>query len=377
MARLRAPSLAALLLAALLPSGAGCRKEQRPGAPPPSAPAAKAVKRGLDAASPALAKAARAAVLDCDVSELGLLRSCRGAELEAELAKQEGVVGARAALAAYCRALSDEDHRIRALASARIARFAFAQTLREQGDASLLSCLLEALPRARPGLLARPLARAAALLAPREKREAALLAALRTHPTPEVQVAGYEALYAGGRLRLLPTIRKLLAEQKDPRLRVALLSGLGAAGRLEGEERDRVCALLEESLREKEASLAAVAAGSLALACEGGGEKVLAAAEARLEARTLDAGYLRAVRSVAGLLLPRASTPTRQRALALLGRAAESEGLVDAVRAAALLELALLERRAAQKLARKLGAKASPELAAAAATVLEKKQRPY
>lgn len=374
-ARSSPPSRLLLVLALLagLALATGCRRAS--GGSPAGAPGPGAPTHGLAAGRAPLATAVKAVLADCEVGEDGLVRNCRS-DAGRELEREERAAGTREALRTYCRAMEEPSAPLRGLAAARVGRLAFPGALRAAADPALLDCLLLPL-RLRVGATdarlvteARPLLRAAVLLAAALREEKRALPLLDGARVPELRAAGYEVLWANGRLRTLPVLERLLREGKEPGLRLAVVRGFAADGALTPEEQAKVCPLLAPLLEARDRALAAAAALSHAASCSSDGDRLLSASEALAAQGKLGPEQLLAVRAVSGLLGPRGTPAQRKRSAALLARVVDGLSFDARLRAEALDHLAALDVAAARKLARRH--RADPALRTRAEALLEK-----
>ena len=346
--------------------GAGCRKDRATSAPPPKP--AKTPAAGLGQQQ--LLAAARTVLRECEVTDYGFFRACKG-EAGKALELAEKSAGVRQTLLVYCRSMGDADHRLHALAAARIGRAAFHKTMQEEADPEVLGCLLAAVPRVRPAHRARPLVRAAAYMATALRRDEQLRKLL-DGASPDVRSTGYEALWANGRLRVLGPLAAALQPDKPLELRLAVVIGFGHGGRLEPAERDKVCALLAPLMTDAEVRVAGPAAARVAELCEQR-DRVLQAAEEMVRRGRFDLAYVTAVRGANGFY-GTSSTPEQQkRSTALLAAAAQSSALPERVRASALRNLPALDRAVAQKLAKQLRKDGSAQVRGAAEETLRRK----
>ncbi len=370
---LRPRLLLGLALLAGLALATGCRRAS--GGSPAGAPGPGAPTHGLAAGRASLAAAVKTVLSDCEVGEDGLVRNCRS-DAGRELEREERVAGTREALRTYCRAMEEPSAPLRGLAAARVGRLAFPGALRAAADRALLDCLLLPLrlrvSASDPRLVAeaRPLLRAAVLLAAALREEKRALPLLDGARAPELRAAGYEVLWANGRLRTLPVLERLLREGKEPGLRLAVVRGFTADGALTLEEQAKVCPLLAPLLEASDRALAAAAALSHAASCSSDGDRLLAASEALAAQRKLGPEQLLAVRAVSGLLGPRGTPAQRKRSVALLALIVEGRDFEARLRAEALDHLAALDVAAARKLAKRH--RAEPALRARAEVLLEK-----
>jgi hypothetical protein len=355
-------------------AAAACKRERGPAGPGRTAAAKspQAAKKGLAAGWPALSRALRAVIEDCDVTDYGVARNCRS-DADQELAKQEQTAGVRQSLMTYCQAQEDDNFLIRALALGRLNRLAFYQTLREEGDASVLRCLMRVLEGATQREHARTLVRAAAFVATALRREEPILRFIAAAHPLEVRVAGYESLWANGRLRLLDYLVRRLENRREPPVRQAILRGFDYGGRLEEQEKDKVCAVLDRFLGDEEVAVAGTAVSTAATACPEQGDRILAAAEASLARGKLDVGHVRAIHGLNGAESPRASAVQRKKSVAFLAGVVESMKVKDTTRALGLRYLAELDRKAALPLARKHQEDASLWVRESAEAILERK----
>jgi hypothetical protein len=362
--------VAIALLASIV--GAGCKRDRGAGSAPPPKPAASDISAGAAKAQQQLLAAARTVLKECEVTDYGFVRACRG-EADKALALAEKSLGVRQTLLVYCRAVADADHRLHALAAARIGRAAFYKTMQDEADPAVLDCLLDAVPRVRPAQVARPLVRAATYMATALRRDDPLRRLL-DGASPEVRSTGYEALWANGRLRVLGLLAPALQPDKPLELRLAVVIGFGHGGRLEPAERDKVCALLAPLMTDAEVRVAGPAAARFGELCEQR-DRVLQAAEEMVRRGRFDLAYVTAVRGANGFY-GAGSTPEQQkRSAALLAAAAQSAALPERVRASALSNLRALDRSGAQALAKQLrgGKDSPPQVRAAAEETLRRK----
>jgi hypothetical protein len=346
-----------------------CTKDRRG-----EAPAARPAAVGSTANASGeqlLLQAARAVLKECEVTDYGFVRACKG-EVDRSLQRAEKSVGVRRTLHVYCRAMDDADHRLRALAAARVGRSAFYKTMQEEADEAVLGCLLDVVPRVRPVHLARPLTRAATYMATALKRDEAIRKLL-DGASLEVRSTGYEALWANGRLRLLEPLAAALQRDRPLELRLAVVIGFAHGGRLEPAERDKVCALLAPLMTDAEVRVAGPAAARVAELCPEHKDRVLQAAEEMVRQGRFDLAYVTAVRGANGFYSTSSTPEQQKRSAALLATAAQSAALPDRVRASALRNLLPLDRGGAQRLAKQRRQDSSPLVRAAAEEILRRK----
>jgi len=321
----------------------GCRerpKAQRQAKQPPA--------KGIDRGDPALARAARAAIAGCPAVK-DSLQPCPGAALD-ELTSREQALGPRGALLTYCLGL-DEAGPLQDLALARLQRLSFPRSAR-QADEQVLTCLVDNLRRrgedARFSLLARP----AVLVATSLRREEAVLELLSRSRSLPSREAGYQALWAGGRLRVIDRLVGLLRSERTPAVRVAILTGLTDGGRWEPAEEQRLCPVLASLLKDKDAVVAETSAQVLAGLCPAQAELLLEDTDRLVEEGALTLARLRALRALIGFSTRRATAAQRKRLAGILARLVESS-LTGPIRGGALTLLAEIDAKSGTKLARK------------------------
>jgi hypothetical protein len=282
----------------------------------------------------------------CALDAAGKVRfsPCSYPDVEQALGRQERVAGEQEALLTYCALTSHDTYRIRALAGSRIdllltrcvtdnACIARAASRAVQG------CLTRRLrAEGRPDL-ARPLARALAFVGTELRRHREVMAALASHPSVSVRAAGYNALWTRGRLRVLPTLQRLVAARGEPYwVKAAALRGFHGHGLpLQSDEIERVCGLLEGLMQGDDLHLAATAAHQVVVTCRHPG-RVLSAASDLIDRDHFNGDYV-------GVLWQLSSSTTltpaqRRRAAALLRRVVRSPRSTDKTRAKARRALA-------------------------------------
>lgn len=341
--------LAHLLLALLTVGGPACSK--RESARPDARPAVKV--RGLTAGHPQLARAIRDLVRLCQVSSTGHVSRCPDHE-DRRFRQLERSLGARAALRTFCHGLGDSDERVRALSGSGLSRLAYRRSVAQARDPELLGCFFDRLRHLPDRRVARPLARATAYMATALDREQELVLLLDRSKQLEVREAGYGALWEAGRSRVLASLGRLIKDPGAPiSVRTAAIDGLTHGDALRPAERQRVCSLLEPLLTARELPLAGAAARASAISCPAQTDRVLEAAEARLEQGQLEPAFVSAIRAVENTAPGDISDAQRPRILALLTRIVDDGRLGDATRAAALSKLSWIDRRRALKLARR------------------------
>ncbi len=300
----------------------------------------------------------------CTVTPYGV-RSCQGDVLR-RLATREQKLGASSALMTHCLAQQDADPRVRALAATRIEHLAQPAALSKKADRAALDCLMRTLTGASPGNTAAALIRAAAYLATAHKQEKELLAHLEA-ARGAVRSAGYGALWANGRLRVLPPLEKLLRTSKDVSLQEAVVRGFAQGRPWSAAEQKRLCALLSPLMTGEEVSVAGAAAERVASGCgDAMTGKVLAAAEAMLKRGVLDLSYVNAVGA-----LSRPSQPGEQRArVTILLTRVVTGAYPGLVRSTALRNLHSVNAEAGRLLARRHRLDNSHLVASAARKIL-------
>jgi hypothetical protein len=183
------------------------------------------------------------------------------------------------------------------------------------------------------------------------KKEAKLVPRLQKSAIPEVREAGYGALWAIGRLRVLPLLRQRIQAGGEPDVRVAAIAGFLGGGKLAIDEVGRICSLLSPLLVDKETRVAAAAANSAARICPGLRDQMLDTVETFIKRGRLDPGHVNAVRAVDGPA-HRATAAQRQRMLKILALVADDARFSPETRGAALTKLFRVDRPMGRKLAR-------------------------
>jgi len=248
-----------LLLTCAIPACSKPQEARRPDARP------KVRAGGLSAGDEELVQAMRAVLERCQVSKTGRVTACPDDE-DRVFRRLERSLGIRTALTTYCHGLADTQPKARALAGAGLSRLAYYRSMLQARDPKLLDCMLDLLarvggsvggaPRAgaerpkipaggnaggkpssgaeRPKIPAvRPLARAAAHLATALKEENRLLPLLKRTKLHAIKEAGYGALWANGRLRLLKPLSQVIGDTKtSTSVRVSAINGFGVGGRM-------------------------------------------------------------------------------------------------------------------------------------------------
>ena len=339
-ARLAIMALAGLCLAA------ACKQQrQLPDAGPDVRAAAPPTAVTRD---PALTRLSHEALKVCTVTGYGV-RSCEG-DVLARLTAREQALGTSGALMTYCLAQGDQDRRARALAASRVDHLARPKPLAAAADQAVQECLINALTQASPGANSTPLIRAAAYLATARQQEKELLDLLATLTSGSVRSAGYGALWANGRLRVLAPLEKLLATSKDVPLKVAVVRGLARGTSWNKAEQKRLCALLAPLMKGDEVSVAGAAAERVASGCgEAMAGEVLGAAETMLKRGVLDLSYVNAVNA---LKSPSLKGEHRARMTILLTRVVTG-AYPGLVRSTALRNLHAINAEAGRLLARR------------------------
>lgn len=345
----------ALFLLVVLVLGAGCSKKRSQPAAKPAAPAASGAQAGpvhgagataLAVASSLLESLARKVLEDCTVSPYGVVRQCEGGILQ-RLSAREKSVGHKTALMTYCRAMSDPDALVRALAASRISLLSSPAQLARAANPRLLTCLLGTLARTKKSELARPLAQAAAYTATALKREAELINILDASGKEGLRAAGYGALWANGRQRVLARLKPVITEGESLPVRIAAIKGFSVGAPLSKEERLEVCTLLSPLLQERLMAVAAATVLFMSNHCPLMADEILQAASARQETSTLDLSTINAIHSLSSRTL---STKQRQVVVQIYSSVANG-AYVPLVRSSALRNLHDLSPEAGRKLA--------------------------
>jgi hypothetical protein len=326
---------------------------------------------GLAGGEPQLARAIRLAVQACRVTDFGTLTHCQG-EAEEALDKVERGVGLIKAQLTYCRALDDADHQVRLLAAGRINRQSSYLALREEPDAAVLTCLLEALSGPKPSFLLRPVARAAAFLATRLGQEERLYARLEASSSEQLREEGYRALWPNGRLRVLPRLRALVGGKASPRMKQAIVRSLSRGGELQPEEQRQVCAWLIVLMKREPLELAAAVAEEVCPLCQEPAQ-VLEAARAWLAKEPCSMPALRVLKVVLQPRLPRLSPVGCQQAAELLTGMIENPACPTPLRQSALSALLGLNKATGRKVARKMARGADAGLRSAIEELLRQR----
>jgi hypothetical protein len=294
-----------------------------------------------------------------------VVRACKGDVLK-RLQAGERELGLTGTLLAHCRVMQGDNKLLRALAASRISRYAGAAGLSKAADRDLLSCLLSVLRKTREQTLARPVARAAAHLAPVLGREQELIQLLEASELEAVRSAGHGALWANGRAKILGSLAVVLKRDPSPAVRLAVVQGFGDGKPWTAAERRRVCPLLLPLVADSDLQLAAAAASRVASGCPEHQDRVIDAAEKMLAAGNLDLAYINAVHGLED------SSPDQKRRIAAFYTAVVGGSFPPLVRSTALRNLHQLDPAAGTALARRHRHDPAYFVTATAKKILEK-----
>lgn len=366
--------LTATLAVALFVVVAGCKKEKpedelgEPGASEAKvgddkkgadekggASKGKSGGKGIDSGNPKLAKAFKAVLDSCEVSEWGYVRAktCKDPDAEKNLRKQEKMLGLKETLTSYCAALQDENHLARALASWRISTMSYSRKMSEAADEEVFSCLLEQLPKQRKRQFARRLAKAVTYMGTALKKDEDVIKAIEAHPTKAAKQAGYAAMWANGRLRVFPTLEKVIKEGNDTDLKRAAIRSFGYGNKYNDDEAKKVCALLMPLMTNEEVKIASTAAYRVASSCKKDKESVITAAKKMIKADKFDLTYVSALRNTAGWFSNKASPKQRKDIIGVLKKVLKNKTVSPLTRASALGAIYHIDKKHGKKMAKK------------------------
>jgi len=282
----------------------------------------------------------------CALDAAGKVRfsPCSYPDAATSLSRQERVAGESEALMTYCTLAGHDTYRIRALASNRIDLLTTRcvtddACIARAASPALLRCLTRRLSAERRPELARALARATAFVGTELKRDGEVVATLARHPSVSVRAAGYGSLWTRGRLRVLPTINRLVAARGEPYwVKAAALRGFHGHGLpLQADEVEGVCGLLEALMVGDDLHLAATAAQQVADTCRRPG-RVIAAASAMIGRDHFNGDYVGVLWQLSSAAS--ATRAQRRQATALLRRVVRSPRATDKTREKAQRALA-------------------------------------
>lgn len=267
--------------------------------------------------------------------------SCRSSGLQEALLAEERHVGAPRALEDYCEQLSRQDPERRALAAHRLAQLSRSPDLGQGTVERTYRCVARALKEAGGTPPAEHLAQALALLGTSIGQYAQVLRQLADCPSVRARVAGYESVWANGRLALLPHIQQLLRRGPVAQ-RSALVRGFARGRVMSAAERRPVCALLTELLADEPLPLADVAAQSLARVCPAERAKLVQAVERRRQRGTATVALVRSLSVSAGYFEHKASMELLQAIVQTLERISADGRQDQTTRTVAQMTLARL-----------------------------------
>lgn len=343
----------------------GCKKE--PKADPKTDPTPKtdpkadpketpkpAAGAGLEKGNPKLVEAFKAVLSGCEVSDWGFVRrkTCKDPEAEKNLKKQEKMVGLKEALTTYCYALSDKNHLARALASYRISTMNYAKRMTEAADADVFKCMLPKLKDMDKAQHVRRLAKAITYMGTALKMDKDVLAAIDGHKLPDAKVAGYEALWANGRLRVFPSLEAAV-KGKDPKLQVAAIKAFGYGDRPTPEEKDKICGLLIPLMVGDDIDITSSAAYRVASVCTDKKDDVIKAATAMIGKNKFNLTYVSALRTTAGWFREKATKPQQKAIVGVLKKVLKNTTVSALTRSSSLSAIYHVDNKEGKKVAKK------------------------
>lgn len=302
-----------------------------------------------------LHSAMNALVTNCPIAHWGYARrgSCANPELMKTLDALERQMGPKRALLTYCRHLADPKRDLRLLASFRISRMNNYRQMQLAADVRSFACLREHLAAERTDIEVSRLARSVALMGTALNRDAEVLEAIDHHPMRSAKIAGYGAIWANGRARVLPTLERVVQGDGDVAVRQAVIAGFADGKRLNGAEAHVVCSLLALLMASEAPELAVSAAHGLATACEGSAKRVVDAVRAMNHRGVYHRVQVNALSAAAGHFDHRAPRKQMRRILGVLARIVNSNKADALTRSTALLTIYRLDPKRARGLARK------------------------
>jgi len=302
-----------------------------------------------------LDNAARHVLRRCEVAHWGFVRkgSCKDPKALADLKAQERALGPSATLLAYCKLVGEDDARMRALASFRISRMGNYSDMKTAANAEVFDCLVEKLAAQKETTYVFRMARAVALMGTALGQDERVIEVLDAHPRKAARLAGYQALWANGRLRVLPKLKSIIeSEGEDIELRRAAIRGFGRGPALSTKEMAVVCRMLEPLMLHQEVELAASAAHRVATSCKGYTDRVVAAAEKVFARKAFNLAYVNALSSAAGYFEHRSEAKQVEAIKRLLARILAASWAPELTRSSALRTIYRLDPPLGKKLAK-------------------------
>ena len=178
-------------------------------------------------------------------------------------------------------------------------------------------------------------------------KESELIPVLDGHPIAKARHSGYFHLWALGRLRVFPILKRVVTGASDPELRAGAIHGSGDGAKPTTEEQLQLCPWWIATIRDSDASVAGVAAQNVAYFCAKPPElrSALENANWRLDQRRMDNKLTLAIRDIGK------NDDLRNEALVLLSAIVRADYLGDEERSFALPRIAELDDAIGRKLA--------------------------
>ncbi|MBW2733202.1 MAG: hypothetical protein JRH20_12485 [Deltaproteobacteria bacterium] len=338
---------------------AGCKKEKA--ADTKEVPKTTEPKKGTEKPAAAAGEKGNTKVLaafknvldNCEVGEWGYIRrkTCKDRDAEKNLRKQEKMVGLKESLMTYCYKLADKNHLARALASYRISTMNYARRMSEAADAEVFKCLLPHFTEARKRQHVRRLAKAITFMGTALKKDDEVIKAIDGHREGTAKQAGYEALWANGRLRVFPKLEEAI-KGSDSKLAASAIKSFGFGERPNDAEKAKVCGLLIPYMLNDNLNLAASAAYRVASVCKDKKSEVIKAGLAMIKKNKFNMTYISALRTTAGWFTNKADKGQRKEIIGVLKKVLKNSTVSPLTRSTALGAIYHVDKKEGKKVAK-------------------------